>query len=328
MMGACLVPIAGKGGDKDDVIMTVAGPLRPSQLKFTLSHEHILVDFIGADKVSNERYQVEEVFTTALPFLQDVKAKGCNTFIDCTPAYLGRDAQLLQRLSKATGLNIITNTGYYGARNGKFLPPHVDTETSELIAERWIKEWKNGIDGTGIKPGFIKSGVDSAPLTSVQRKIIDAAALTHLATGLTIGVHTGNGDAAEEQLDILSKRGVAPSARIWIHAQNESDKTYHIKSAQRGGWISFDGVNPKTIQASVEYLKAMKGEGLLNSVLVSQDSGWYNVGEAKGGNYNNYNFIHTDFIPALKQNGFLQEEIDTVFISNPAKAFTIQVRKM
>lgn len=328
MVGVCLIPIGGKGGDKGEDVMTVAGPMRRSELGFILSHEHILVDFIGADKVSKDRYQVEEVFNTALPFLQDVKAKGCSTFVDCTPAYLGRNAQLLQRLSKATGLNIITNTGYYGARNGKFLPQHVHTETAEQVAGRWIKEWKNGIDGTGIKPGFIKSGVDNAPLTAAQRKIIEAAAFTHLATGLTIGVHTGNGEAAEEQLDILAKRGVAPSARIWIHAQNETDKTYHIKAAQRGSWVSFDGVNQDTLQANVEYLKTMKSEGLLNSVLVSQDSGWYNVGEAKGGNYKNYNFIHTDFISALKQNGFLQNEIDAVFISNPAKAFTIRVRRM
>ncbi|HKZ38876.1 MAG TPA: hypothetical protein VJ184_14540, partial [Chryseolinea sp.] len=190
-IGACLITIGGKGADEEEVIMTVTGSIHPSELKFTLSHEHILVDFIGADKVSKDRYQVEEVFNTALPFLQDVKAKGCNTFVDCTPAYLGRDAQLLQRLAKAAGLNIITNTGYYGARNGKFLPQHVHTETAGQIASRWVKEWKNGIDGTEVKPGFIKSGVDNAPLTPVQQKIIDAAALTHLATGLTIGVHTG-----------------------------------------------------------------------------------------------------------------------------------------
>jgi phosphotriesterase-related protein len=326
-MGAYLIPIGGKGADKEEEIMTVTGSIHPSELKFTLSHEHILVDFIGADKVSKDRYHGEEVFNTALPFLQDVKAKGCNTFVDCTPAYLGRDAQLLQRLAKATGLHIITNTGYYGARNGKFLPQHVHTETAEQIADRWINEWKNGIDGTGIKPGFIKTGVDNAPLTAPQRKIIDAAALTHLASGLTIGVHTGDGGAAEEQLDILSKRGVLPSARIWIHAQNETDKTSHIKAAQRGSWVSFDGVSRDTIQMNIEYLKAMKAAGLLNFVLVSQDSGWYNVGEAKGGNYKNYNFIHTDFIPALKQNGFLQSEIDAVFISNPARAFAIRVRK-
>jgi phosphotriesterase-related protein len=231
-------------------------------------------------------------------------------------------------LSKAAGLNIITNTGYYGARQGKYLPQHVNRESAEEIADRWIGEWKNGIDGTAIKPGFIKSGVDKAPLSGAQRKILDAAALTHLATGLTIGVHTGNGEAAEEELEILSKRGVSPSARIWIHAQSEPDQRFHVKAAQRGSWVSFDGVSADTLEMNVEYLKAMKVENLLPWVLVSQDSGWYNVGEVKGGNFKNYNFIHTSFIPALKQNGFLQGEIDTLFIANPAKAFTVGLRKI
>ena len=75
---------------------------------------------------------------------------------------------------------------------------------------------------------LIKTGVDQAPLSAMQGKLIEAAALTHLATGLTIGVHTGNGDAANEQLKILDAKGVGPSARIWIHAQNEKDWNQYL----------------------------------------------------------------------------------------------------
>lgn len=326
-MGAFLLPELITGNGDEGTIMTVTGPVSPSDLKFTLTHEHILVDFIGADKQNKNRYNAEEVFNTALPFLRDVKQRGCVTFVDCTPDYLGRDVQLLQRLSKACGLNIITNTGYYGASKEKFLPKHTYSETAEQIAARWTGEWKDGIDGTNIKPGFIKTGVDKAPLTATQQKIIDAAALTHLSTGLTIGVHTGNGAAANEQLEILKARGVAPSARIWIHAQSEPDEVYHIETAKQGGWVSFDGVNPGTVNAHLKYLQTMKREGLLGAVLVSQDAGWYNVGDLNGGNYKNYNCIFTDLIPALKQNGFTQKEIATIFVINPAKAFTISVRK-
>jgi phosphotriesterase-related protein len=72
----------------------------------------------------------------------------------------------------------------------------------------------------------------------------------------------------------------------------------------------------------------MKSEKLLDQVLVSQDSGWYHVGEPHGGIFNSYNTVFTQFIPALKQNGFTQEEIDTLFIANPARAFTISVRRL
>ena len=71
----------------------------------------------------------------------------------------------------------------------------------------------------------------------------------------------------------------------------------------------------------------MKTENLLARVLVSQDSGWYNVGEPKGGNYKNYTTIFTQLIPALQQNGFTKDEINGLFIVNPARAFTVRVRK-
>lgn len=312
----------------NDVIMTVNGPISPSQMKFTLQHEHVLADFIGAEKYSKDRYNADQVFETALPYLKDVKSRGCVTFIDCSPAYLGRDVKLFKRLADASGLQIITNTGYYGAVKERFYPKHVYSETAEQIAARWIDEFKNGIEGTDIKPGFIKTSVDGAPLTEAQRKVIDAAAIAHLATGLIIGVHTDTGDAANEQLEILKKRGVSPEARIWIHSQKEPDLKYHIETAKKGGWVAFDNVNPEAINDYVGYLKAMKKENLLHRVLVSQDSGWYNVGEPKGGKFRDYNCIFTHFIPALKENGFSQKEIDGLFITNPSIAYTIKVKKL
>nr|WP_294945174.1 hypothetical protein [uncultured Mucilaginibacter sp.] len=323
-----MLPKALFAGTAEELVMTVTGPIRPGDMKFTLTHEHVLADFIGAEKYSKDRYKADEVYARALPFLTDVKSRGCVTFVDCAPAYLGRDVKLFKRLAIASGLNFITNTGYYGAVNEKFLPPQAYTETAAQIAARWTDEFKNGIEGTGIKPGFIKTSVDKAPLTPTQRKMVEAAALTHLATGLTIAIHTGDGEAANEQLQILAAKGVAPEARIWVHAQNETGKAYHIATARQKGWVSFDGVNPETIQANLTFLQNMKTEGLLGNVLVSQDSGWYNVGEPNGGNYKDYNTIFTQFIPELKQNGFTQQEIDRIFIVNPAKAFTIRVRKL
>jgi predicted metal-dependent phosphotriesterase family hydrolase len=323
--GACLVPRIHYGME-EATIMTVAGPIKSSDLKFTLSHEHILVDFIGAEQVNKNRYDANEVYNAVLPYLLDVKKGGCNTFVDCTPGYLGRDVQILKRLSLASGMNIICPTGYYGAAKEKYVPKHAYTGTAEQLSDRWISEWKKGIEGTGIKPGFIKTGVDKGPLTSVQKKLIAAAALTHMATGLTIGVHTGDGEAAKEQLEILASKGVAPSARIWIHAQNEKDLQYHIVAAQRGSWVSFDGVSKDSAKDHISFLQTMKREQLLHAVLVSQDAGWYHVGEAGGGKFNPYNYILTDFIPALKENGFTQQDVDTIFIANPAKAFTVGVR--
>jgi len=326
--GLYLLPGSLHADIPEEIVMTVNGSINPSALKFTLTHEHILVDFIGAEKYSKDRYNADEVFNRALPFLMDIKEKGCHTFIDCSPAYLGRDVKLLKRLADASGLIFITNTGYYGAIHENFLPKQVYTETSRQLADQWIAEFKDGIEGTGIKPGFIKTSVDGAPLTQTQRKIIEAAALTHLATGLTIAIHTDNGKAAKEELSILSANGVSPEARIWVHAQKEKDMTYHIATAKSKGWVSFEDVQPDNFQITVDNLKTMRAAGLLGRVLVSHDSGWYNVGQPNGGDYKNYNTIFTQLIPALKQNGFTAQDLNTIFVKNPATAFTIRVRKM
>src|SRR5688572_10825436 len=135
--GAMMIPYFARAG-KEEIVMTVTGPVSPNAMGFTLTHEHVLADFIGAKEYSKSRYDANEVYQTALPFLKDVKGKGCSTFIDCSPAYLGRDVLVLKRLAEATGLNIITNTGYYGAVSEKFLPPQAYTESGEQIAARWI----------------------------------------------------------------------------------------------------------------------------------------------------------------------------------------------
>ena len=65
-----------------EIVMTVNGPLEAERMGFVLTHEHIMADFIGAEKYSKSRYSVAEVVEVALPFLKDAKAKGVNTFID------------------------------------------------------------------------------------------------------------------------------------------------------------------------------------------------------------------------------------------------------
>lgn len=326
--GASLASPFGCNTPAEDIVMTVNGPIPVSKLGYTLVHEHVMVDFIGAAQTGKHRYNADEVYKVALPYLQSVKILGCSTFVDCTPAYVGRDVQILQRLSKETGLNIVTTTGYYGARKEQYYPQHVFTETAEQIATRWIAEYKNGIDGTGIKPGMIKCGVDNGPLTPAQRKTIEAAAITHLATGLTIGVHTGDGKAAVEEMEILKSKGVSLDAYIWIHAQSEKDPSFHIDAARQGAWISFDGVYPSDLDRYVEWAKLMKKEKLLHRVLFSQDSGWYHVGDPNGGDFEDYTTTITLFTPALFNNGITEEELNQLFYTNPAKALALKVRKL
>jgi phosphotriesterase-related protein len=308
-------------------VNTVLGAIPLEKLGMTLMHEHVLVDFIGADKVSRERYDAEEVFKVARPFLRRVYALGCRSLVECTPAYLGRDPELLRRLSEASGLNILTNTGYYGASNDKYVPQHAFATTAEELAANWIREFQDGIDRTGIKPGIMKISVDKGSLSEIDAKLVRAAALTHLKTGLTIASHTEDGTSALEELDLLNREGVAGSAFIWVHAHIEPQTEKQIKAAQRGAWIEYDGISEKSLEQHVKLVKLMIDAGLIHRTLISQDAGWYNVGEPGGGQYRSYDALFALFIPALRKSGVSEQQIRQLLIENPRKALQTQIRK-
>jgi predicted metal-dependent phosphotriesterase family hydrolase len=307
-------------------VMTVEGEVSADRLGKMLPHEHVMVDFVGADKVSPQRYEADEVFRVMLPYVNRVKEAGCRTIAECTPAYLGRDPKLLQRLSKATGVKFLTNTGYYGAKQGKFLPAFAFRESADELSKRWTAEWKVGIEGTGIRPGFIKIGVDAGELTAVNRKLIEAAARCHLDTGLVIAGHTGDGRAALEQVEVLKRAGVSPAAWVWVHAQNERNTDLHLQAARAGAWVEFDGVGPTSIERHVELTKRMRDAGLLDHVLLSHDAGWYSVGEPRGGKVRRFDTLFTTFLTALDRAGFSEDNIKQLIVTNPANALAIGVR--
>ncbi len=306
-------------------VQTVAGPIAPGQMGLTFSHEHVLVDFIGADQVSPDRYNADEAFEKVLPYLKELKQLGAQTFVECTPNYLGRDVKLLERLAEASGLQILTNTGLYGARDGIFLPDFVAKESPQQLAQRWVDEYENGIDGTGIRPGFIKIGVNNGPLVDYDQKLVEAAALTHRETGLTIAAHTGDAAAALEELQIVQDAGVHPSAFIWVHAQGKGHEN-HVKAAKQGAWIELDGVSESSYVDHARQAKAIKEAGFLEQVLVSCDAGWYHVGEPDGGQYRSHAVLLEKFVPELKNQGFTETEVDQLLIKNPAQAFPIRKR--
>ena len=317
-------------------LITVSGEIPVEEMGTSLIHEHVMVDWIGADSTGSHRWDRSDVVERVLPFLNRAKAEGVDTFFDCAPAYLGRAPGVLKELAKRTGVNIVTNTGYYGAVDNRFIPKHAFEDSAEEIARVWIDEFNNGIEGSGVYPGFIKIGVkEEGPLSPLHQKLAKAAALTHKKTGLTIVSHTGTDQPAFEQIGILKEEGVAPEEFVWTHAQMGS-LDGNIEAAKEGAWISLDNVRkapssnpeePDRIEWFVERLSSMKEQGVLDKVLISHDSGWYSVGEKNGGDFRGYTDLFEYLIPALKENGFTREDIDRLLIDNPQRAYGVKVRR-
>ena len=315
-------PAAGKpsGGS----IMTVNGPIDPKDAGIFLPHEHIMSTF-GGEITDKPEYDPSVLNSQVRPYLEYMKGIGVGTVADCTTRYFGRDVRVLREMSEESGINLIANTGYYGAAGDRYIPEHAYAESPEQIAERWIGEYKNGINGTGIKPGFIKIGVDPGPLSAIDARLVRAAAMTHVETGLVMAIHTGDSiESVKKQLEIAREEGAHPESWIWVHAQtvkNHDDLAY---AADKGAWLEFDGVSEKNAEAHLALVKAMKSRGLLNRVLLSHDGNLYNP---FGGPPKGFDSLVTIFIPLLERNEFTPDEIEMLVKTNPQDAFTIKVRR-
>lgn len=280
-----------------------------------LVHEHVLVDFAGVVGNSRSRYSLDEAFQAALPRVQELKQFGCVRFHECTPNGLGRDPRLLKRLQDATGIEFWTNTGIYGAAKRAGIPKYAYEESAEQLAERWIAELRSGVEG--MKPRFIKTAVNVFPLEPIDVKLVTAAGITSKDTGLAICSHTnGGGPAAMAQLEILDKLKCTARKFVWVHAQSEKNHAFHERAAKAGAWVEFDGVNEKSAPWHLECVRHMESQGLLGQTLISQDSGWYRVGEPGGGRFNGFTFIYTGFLPQLDQRARR-----TLMVDNPKRAF-------
>lgn len=300
-------------------INTVKGPINGNQLGFALTHEHLFSNF-GKDPKDASKYDEVALYRQVIPYLRKMKALGVNSIFDCTTAGFGRRVDLLKTISDSTGLHIITNTGFYGAANDRYVPEFVFKSTAAQIATLWIEEFKSGIEGSGIKPGFIKLAFDEGTPSETDIKLFTAGIITHKQTRLPMAVHTGdNPEAVTTQLRLLKQNEVNPAALIIVHAQSLKNYDLLFTAAKQGAWISLDGVTEKNVQEYIEKLKQFRIQKLLHKVLLSHDGDLF----TEDGSMRELSAIMKNLIPAMKADGFSDKEIRQLMVINPAKAFGV-----
>jgi phosphotriesterase-related protein len=318
LLSAALAPAASL-----EMVMTVRGPVRPADLGLCLPHEHLFSIF-GEEPAERAEYDVPKLMGEVSRYVNSLRFLGCRAIADGTTAWFGRDVSLLSRVSTATGVHVLTNTGYYGAANDRYVPRSAREESASQIAARWVKEYTEGIDATGIKPGFMKLGVDAGPLSAIDEKLFEAACLTHRETGLLITVHTSDAaEAAGRQLELLKKHGIRADAWVWIHANNCKDEGALKSAAEDGAWLSFDGIAPENTARHLALVDLMKAMGRLKQVLLSHDGNSFRAG---GRPMKPYSALFTHFIPALREAKYSETEIRLMTVDNPARALTIRKR--
>lgn len=186
---------------------TVLGPVEPSALGLTITHEHLLVDvscaFIEPAEVG-ERHRAYEPITlenlgwvhqnrnSSWPnlFLDDESlaveealyykhAGGC-TMVEMSNIGMRRDAAALARISRATSLHIIMGCGYYTANSH---PPDFGEKAEEGITQEIVRDITVGVDNTGIRAGIIGEIGTSWPITENEKKSLRAAVEAQKQTG-------------------------------------------------------------------------------------------------------------------------------------------------
>lgn len=314
-------------------IRTVLGDIPPEDFGLALTHEHLLCDFIGADKISRDRYDPKEVFDIMLPYLKEIRRLGVRGFVDCTPAFMGRDPQLLANLSRASGIHILTNTGLY---KEPFLPKYAFEYSIDQLAECWMHEIEDGIENEivkarvnlerrfPIKAGFIKIAVNPGHITPIQRKIVRAAAHCSLVTDAAIACHTAHSVAAMELLEIVAEEGVNLDKLIVVHCDSIEDLECHLDVLRRGAWVSYDGISEATAERTLGLVKFVHEHGFERQLLLSQDAGWYNVGEPNGGRIRRYSYLIKNLVPSMMEKGFNRDFIEKILVDNPSRALQIR----
>lgn len=305
-------------------VITVDGKIDADSVGFALPHEHIMSNF-GADPKLVGSYDEEALMQQVVPYLKKLRTMRVATIFEGTAAYFGRNVALLQRISKATGMQIVTNTGFYAAANDRYVPEMAYDANAMEIAQLWITEFWEGIDGKAIAPGFVKLAFDDGTPSEIDLKLFEAGILAHKETGLTLAVHTGdNTEAVRRQLELLKKHEVSPNAWIWIHANKTKNDDFLLEAAASGAWISLDGANDANIDDYLERIALFKKAKLLDRLLLSHDGNAF----PSGGSIRQFQAVPELLVPKLKKNGFTQDDIQTLLVENPKRAYAIRIRKM
>jgi phosphotriesterase-related protein len=264
--------------------------------------------------------------------LIDVKNKGCSTIVEATPYGLGRDLEVLQECAKKSGLNIITCTGAWDGFSvrGKCVPPELKEKSVNEIASIWIKEFNEGIDDTGIKPGFIKMALgDEGEIFPLQEKLLRAAIKTSLETGLRIQCHVWNELSVKRTFEILEEENLPFDNFIWVHADAKLDITIILEVAKKGMWIEFDGIaGAESYEKYPPAIKTLIEKNLISQLLFGQDSGSFKVKENSDENkiqtIRPYATFFDKFVPYVDKEGIDQEIINKVITENSRRVLTIK----
>jgi len=135
-------------------VMTVTGPIAPSQLGVTYAHEHLLG---GPPDWSPDHQDPDLTMISAEAAVKELeifKLAGGQAIVEMSPSDYNRQPEQLRDLSATTGVSIIMTTGLH---KDAYSYPLTAGATIEELASSFTKDVVNGVGETGLRAGVVKA---------------------------------------------------------------------------------------------------------------------------------------------------------------------------
>jgi len=313
-------------------VESVRGPVELDELGRTLMHEHVFLlepealDNFGTLWGGSSYWDEEERIADAIEKLGALREAGIETIVDPTAVGLGRFIPRIQRLNESVDLNILVATGVYAFLQ---LPNFLGYRSVDAIAEIFVRELREGINDTGVKAAFLKCAVEQHGLVGDVPRILAAVAAASVETGAPVMVHTN----AEHRtglpaLRTLTDAGVDPARIVIAHMGDSNDLDYLREIAEAGAWLGcdrfgIDHFNP--LADRIATLVTLVGEGYADRIHLSHDAACFcdfMTGDPFFANeHPDYLLISNSVLPALREAGVTDEQIDQMMVENPKRFF-------
>jgi phosphotriesterase-related protein len=315
-------------------VETVTGRIDVEELGLTLIHEH----FFSSDEAVSVQWphvrDREEEHRLALESAEAVKRHGVKTVVEPTAMLLGRDVEASRRLAEESGLHIVACTGIYTYDH---LPQFLLNRSEDFMAELFVHDIEQGIQGTDVKAAFIKCAADEPGVNERIEKTHRAAARACNLTGRPIMAHSRPAsNTGPRQVEIFLEEGVPPEKIQIAHTGDTDDLDYIERLLEQGVWVGLDryGIDLylPTDRRNATTLELLR-RGYADRIFLSQDFDipiaagldWYPPEvvaqfEAAGAATDwSMTFLFEGVIPALKQGGMTDEQLQTIMVENPKR---------
>jgi len=314
-------------GDSVGTVQTVLGLVDTGDLGFTLMHEHVVSGSAGVWNTYPELANRQWLTQSVIDDLREAASEGLHTFVDVTPFDLGRDVRLLHDASEGSGVHIIAATGTHRHIPRAFL----DGTTPDTIAELYVREIEEGIEGTGIRAGIIKVAHDQEGVDGPGELVLRAAARAHMRTGVPITTHSyAPSRVGNDQVAILEDEGV-DLRKVYIgHSNDTDDMDYLVGLCRKGCYLGMDrypGNGVMDWEARTQVVKRLIDAGYAAHIMLSHDrrlcgpNTRQNRMERRGNNPDGINFVTRRVLPRLRELGVSNEVIHQMMVDSPRQYF-------